>query len=71
MSRFKGLGEMNPEQLWETTLNPDTRRLLRVAYGQLDQQTTLDMFDMLMGKSESAQRRSWIEEKGNLAELDV
>lgn len=71
VSRFKGLGEMNPEQLWETTLNPDTRRLLRVAYGQLDQQTTLEMFDMLMGKSESAQRRSWIEEKGNLAELDV
>lgn len=71
ISRFKGLGEMNPEQLWETTLNPDTRRLLRVAYGQLDSQATLEMFDMLMGKSESAQRRSWIEEKGNLAELDV
>ncbi|NEN75707.1 DNA topoisomerase IV subunit B [Pelistega sp. NLN82] len=71
ISRFKGLGEMSAEQLWETTMNPDTRRLLRVAYGQMDGQETVAMFDMLMGKSESAQRRSWIEEKGNLAELDV
>lgn len=71
ISRFKGLGEMNPDQLWETTLNPDTRRLLRVGYGEWDNTTTSQMFDMLMGKSESSQRRSWIEEKGNLAELDV
>ncbi|MGN6579552.1 MAG: DNA topoisomerase IV subunit B [Bordetella sp.] len=71
ISRFKGLGEMNPEQLWDTTLNPDTRRLLPVAYGSLSPQETLEMFDMLMGKGESAQRRAWIEEKGNLAELDI
>ncbi|WP_019938685.1 DNA topoisomerase IV subunit B [Bordetella sp. FB-8] len=71
ISRFKGLGEMNPEQLWDTTLNPDTRRLLPVAYGSLSPTQTLAMFDMLMGKGESAQRRAWIEEKGNLAELDI
>ncbi|WP_144638473.1 DNA topoisomerase IV subunit B [Bordetella genomosp. 13] len=71
ISRFKGLGEMNPEQLWETTMNPDTRRLLPVGYGGLSPDDTTRMFDMLMGKGESAQRRAWIEEKGNLAELDI
>ena len=71
ISRFKGLGEMNPEQLWDTTMNPDTRRLLPVGYGDMDQTSTTQMFDMLMGKGESGQRRSWIEEKGNLAELDI
>lgn len=71
ISRFKGLGEMNPEQLWDTTMNPDTRRMLPVAYGEMDSAATTRMFDMLMGKGESGQRRSWIEEKGNLAELDI
>jgi len=71
ISRFKGLGEMSPEQLWDTTMNPDTRRLLPVGYGELDAAETTRMFDMLMGKGESAQRRTWIEDKGNLAELDI
>jgi len=71
ISRFKGLGEMSPEQLWETTMNPDTRRLLPVAYGNMDPTATTRMFDMLMGKGESAQRRAWLEEKGNLAEVDI
>lgn len=71
IGRFKGLGEMSPEQLWETTLNPDTRRLLRVDYGALGFEQTCDMFNMLMGKSESGQRRQWIEEKGNLAQVDI
>jgi topoisomerase IV subunit B len=71
ISRFKGLGEMNPVQLWETTMNPDTRRLLPVGYGVLTREQTTTMFDMLMGKGESSQRRAWIEEKGNLAELDI
>jgi len=71
ISRFKGLGEMNPEQLWETTMNPDTRRLLPVGYGDLAPDETTRMFDMLMGKGESAQRRAWLENKGNLAELDI
>ena len=71
ISRFKGLGEMSPEQLWDTTMNPDTRRLLPVGYGELDAAETTRMFDMLMGKGESAQRRTWIEDKGNLAELEI
>ncbi len=71
ISRFKGLGEMSAEQLWETTMNPDTRRLLPVGYGELTADQTRSMFDMLMGKGESAQRRSWLEDKGNLAEVDV
>jgi topoisomerase-4 subunit B len=71
IGRFKGLGEMSPEQLWETTLNPDTRRLLRVQYGELDLDQTRQMFSMLMGKGESSQRRQWIEDKGNLAQVDI
>ncbi len=71
ISRFKGLGEMSAEQLWDTTMNPDTRRLMPVSYGELGREATLEMFNMLMGKGESAQRRSWLEEKGNMAEVDV
>lgn len=71
IGRFKGLGEMSPEQLWETTLNPDTRRLLRVEYGELGLDQTRQMFSMLMGKGESSQRRQWIEDKGNLAQVDI
>ena len=71
ISRFKGLGEMSPEQLWETTMNPDTRRMLPVGYGELDPAQTNRMFDMLMGKGESGQRRTWLEEKGNLADVDI
>ncbi|PLC49174.1 DNA topoisomerase IV subunit B [Pollutimonas subterranea] len=71
ISRFKGLGEMSAEQLWDTTMNPDTRRLTPVAYGDLGLAATTQMFDMLMGKGESAQRRIWLEQKGNLAEVDV
>jgi topoisomerase-4 subunit B len=71
ISRFKGLGEMSAEQLWDTTMNPDTRRLMPVVYGEPGIDATTRMFDMLMGKGESAQRRSWLEEKGNLAEVDV
>jgi len=71
ISRFKGLGEMSPEQLWETTMNPDTRRLLPITYGELGADETTRMFDMLMGKGEAAQRRSWLEEKGDLAEVDI
>jgi topoisomerase-4 subunit B len=71
ISRFKGLGEMSPEQLWETTMNPDTRRMLPVGYGSLDPAATTSMFDMLMGKGESGARRTWLEDKGNLAEVDI
>ncbi|MFC3339309.1 DNA topoisomerase IV subunit B [Paracandidimonas soli] len=71
ISRFKGLGEMSAEQLWDTTMNPDTRRLLPVRFGDLGAEATQTMFNMLMGKGESQQRRQWLEDKGDLAELDV
>ena len=71
ISRFKGLGEMSAEQLWDTTMNPDTRRLLPVAYGAQGLTGTTEMFDMLMGRGEAAQRRTWLEAKGNLADVDI
>ncbi|KAG0162242.1 hypothetical protein DFQ30_002547, partial [Apophysomyces sp. BC1015] len=63
ISRFKGLGEMNAEQLWDTTMNPDTRRLMPVRLGELDFDATVGRMTMLMGKGEAAARRSWLEEK--------
>jgi topoisomerase-4 subunit B len=71
ISRFKGLGEMNAEQLWETTMNPDTRRLLPVALGDTDHGASSARFNMLMGKGEAAARRAWIEEHGNEVEADI
>ncbi|MBI1889188.1 MAG: type IIA DNA topoisomerase subunit B [Burkholderiales bacterium] len=71
IARFKGLGEMNAEQLWETTMNPDTRRLLPVSLGDLDLITSQARFNMLMGKGEAAARRAWLEEHGNEAEADI
>ncbi|MNK22952.1 DNA topoisomerase 4 subunit B [compost metagenome] len=71
ISRFKGLGEMNAEQLWETTMNPDTRRLLPVSLGEFDLDFSEARFNMLMGKGEAAARRTWIEEHGNEAEADI
>src|SRR5690606_37168505 len=71
ISRFKGLGEMSAEQLWDTTMNPDTRRLLPVHWGEDGLSGTQAMFTMLMGKGEASARRAWLEEKGNLADLDV
>ena len=59
ISRFKGLGEMSAEQLWDTTLNPDTRRLLPVTLGTWTEEETIKTMDMLMGKSESAARKDW------------
>ncbi len=71
ISRFKGLGEMSAEQLWETTLNPDTRRLLPIMSGDVDLVQTNKTMDMLMGKSESSARRVWLEERGNEVEADI
>ncbi|WP_019141629.1 DNA topoisomerase IV subunit B [Noviherbaspirillum massiliense] len=71
ISRFKGLGEMNAEQLWETTMNPDTRRLLPVSLGDFDLTASENRFNMLMGKGEAAARRAWLEEHGNEAEADI
>jgi len=71
ISRFKGLGEMSAEQLWDTTMNPDTRRLMPVKLGELDYESTVARMTMLMGKGEAAARRGWLEEKGNDVEADI
>jgi topoisomerase-4 subunit B len=71
LSRFKGLGEMSAEQLWETTLNPDTRRLSVVEYGAVSEIDTAKRFNLLMGRGEAASRRAWLEEKGHEAEADI
>jgi topoisomerase-4 subunit B len=71
ISRFKGLGEMSAEQLWDTTLNPDTRRLLPVQLGPLDESATEALMTLLMGKGEAAARRELMELYGDSIEIDV
>ncbi len=71
ISRFKGLGEMSAEQLWETTLNPDTRRLLPVQLGPFDFTQTAAEMTKLMGKGEAAARRELMELHGDAVEIDV
>jgi topoisomerase-4 subunit B len=67
VQRFKGLGEMNPLQLRETTMDPDTRRLVRLVLDAGD--GTNQMLDMLLAKKRAPDRRAWLEEKGDLAEV--
>ena len=71
ISRFKGLGEMNAEQLWDTTLNPDTRRLLPVQLGAIDFGQTEALITKLMGKGEAAARRELMELHGDAVEVDI
>ena len=71
ISRFKGLGEMSAEQLWETTLNPDTRRLLQVRLGSLDWLQTSTHMARLMGKGEAAARRELMETFANAVAIDI
>ncbi|MBB3177898.1 DNA topoisomerase IV subunit B [Variovorax sp. Sphag1AA] len=71
ISRFKGLGEMSAEQLWETTLNPDTRRLLQVRLGRFDVQGTQGEITKLMGKGEAAARRELMELRADDVEVDI
>ncbi len=71
ISRFKGLGEMSAEQLWETTLNPDTRRLLPVQLGPFDFSQTAAEMTKLMGRGEAAARRELMELHGDAVEIDV
>ncbi len=71
ISRFKGLGEMNAEQLWDTTLNPDTRRLLQVSFGAHGFAATVDALTKLMGKGEAQARRELMELRGDDVEVDV
>jgi len=67
VQRFKGLGEMNPLQLRETTIDPDTRRLVQLTLGGGDD--TYQVMDMLLAKKRAADRRTWLETKGDLAEV--
>ncbi|AZR82828.1 DNA topoisomerase IV subunit B [Thiomicrospira sp. S5] len=66
VTRFKGLGEMNPKQLRETTMMPETRRLIQLS---LDAETSVLVMDKLLAKKRSSDRKAWLEEKGDLAEV--
>ena len=67
IQRFKGLGEMNPQQLRETTMHPDTRRLIQLTVDDGDD--THALLDMLLAKKRAGDRRVWLQEKGDLAEV--
>ncbi|MCF6282006.1 MAG: DNA topoisomerase IV subunit B [Candidatus Polarisedimenticolaceae bacterium] len=67
IQRFKGLGEMNPSQLRETTINPDTRRLVQLTIEPGDDSDSL--LDMLLAKKRAGDRKQWLQEKGDLAEV--
>jgi topoisomerase-4 subunit B len=69
VTRFKGLGEMNPPQLRETTIDPRTRRLVQLTIEASD--NTDQLMDKLLAKKRASDRREWLEEKGNLAEAQV
>ncbi|WBA08331.1 DNA topoisomerase IV subunit B [Salinivibrio kushneri] len=67
VQRFKGLGEMNPLQLRETTMDPNTRRLVQLTID--DDEQTQQLMDMLLGKKRAEDRRHWLQQKGDMAEL--
>jgi topoisomerase-4 subunit B len=69
VTRFKGLGEMNPAQLRESTIHPDTRRLVQLTLE--DPPATRSLMDMLLAKKRAGDRRNWLETKGDLASLEV
>ena len=70
MQRFKGLGEMNPMQLRETTLDPDTRRTVQLIIDDEDDQRYQRNDGYAAGQKRSEDRRNWLQEKGDLADLE-
>jgi topoisomerase-4 subunit B len=71
VSRFKGLGEMSPEQLWETGMNPDTRRLVRMSFELKNIKKVRSIFELLMDSGEAEGRRNWMREHWKSVEADV
>jgi topoisomerase-4 subunit B len=71
-TRFKGLGEMNPPQLRESTIHPDTRRLVQLTIDDdVTDTSTAKLMDMLLSKKRAGDRKAWLEQKGDLATLEV
>src|SRR5438046_508710 len=71
ISRFKGLGEMSPEQLWETTMNPDSRRLVRMVFDPKEIKKARETFEPLMDSGEAEGRRNWMKQHWKTVEADI